>query len=925
MQYPESHRHGQRLSRGPKSIRLPVHVATEPAYRFRRLNDALRGELWRVRAMPQPQQIASDTAAWPGDRSSFAALPDQSKHARFIAPLSNIHQDDLSEAGDLDPALFELFEQITGWLQSGEAVDEERLIASHPEWAREIHTLLPTLRGIARAGQPLKADDTAPLSDPQLAPNSQQIGDFQIIREIGRGGMGIVYEAEQITLGRRVALKILPIAATLDPRATQRFQLEAQVAGWLQHPRIVPVYAVGMIDKAPYFAMQLINGISLATLIADLRLIVDPGDPAGTVPSSARSAHRLALGALTGQFGVERTDADPAQHGPRPDPAAETVIHQSHRTIQNTAYIRTVVRLGIQAAEALGYAHDHGIVHRDIKPANLLLDRRGDLWVADFGMADVQGNADLTLTGDLPGTLRYMSPEQATGQRAIVDRRTDIYSLGATLYELLTLQAVVPGSDKADVIRRITEEEPIPIRRLNMSVSVDLTTIVNKAIAKDPSNRYETAIELAEDLTRFLEGRPIAARPVGPLRRTWRWCRRKPMQASLAASLAVALVGGFAGITWNWREAVRQKQEAMRQEQEAVRQKELLVISQSRAEASEKKALLQAAKADAINDFLIAKLLRQAAPENNPVSKRVTLLEVLDRAAMQVGSSFAGQPEVEAAIRAAIGETYHDLGDYAKSEVHHRAVYELENRRSPPNAEERLEAVSNFGHILVHLNRFDEAEPILNIAAEETARLLGPTHRKSLDARANVASLRQHQGRLNEAELLYRRLVDDYRATIGAKTSEALSAMNNLGTVLEAQNKHAEAERLFRQCLELSREIRGPEHPGTVTALYNLGFALGNLNHFDEAEKLIRQSLELERRIYGFGYPGSRDRINQLALILSKQGRQDESEKLRRRWLDDQQRAGRMHNHANQELGNEPNPAPERRATQSQTKSRPTP
>ena len=170
-------------------------------------------------------------------------------------------------------------------------------------------------------------------------------------------------------------------------------------------------------------------------------------------------------------------------------------------------------------------------------------------------MADVQGDAGLTMTGDLPGTLRYMSPEQATGKRALVDRRTDIYAFGATLYELLTLHTAVRGVDRQEILRRIIEEEPEPIRRFNVAVPVDLATIVTKALSKEPANRYETARRMAEDLGRFLEGRPITARPLGPFARTWRWCKRKPLQATLAASLVL----GVTGIAWNWREAVRQK------------------------------------------------------------------------------------------------------------------------------------------------------------------------------------------------------------------------------------------------------------------------------------------------------------------------------------------------------------------------------
>jgi serine/threonine-protein kinase len=215
-----------------------------------------------------------------------------------------------------------------------------------------------------------------------------------------------------------------------------------------------------------------------------------------------------------------------------------------------------VAHLGVQAAEALEYAHEQGILHRDIKPANLLLDRRGVLWVTDFGLARVSRDAGLTLTGDVLGTLRYMSPEQAMARRALVDRRTDIYSLGATLYELLTLQPSVPGTDRQEILRRIIEDDPVPIRRLSPAVPIDLATVVAKAICKDPTGRYETAQHLADDLRRFLEGRPIAARPTGPLKQAWRWCRRRPLPAGLALGLVAAVAAGFVGVTWGWREAL---------------------------------------------------------------------------------------------------------------------------------------------------------------------------------------------------------------------------------------------------------------------------------------------------------------------------------------------------------------------------------
>jgi serine/threonine protein kinase len=702
-------------------------------------------------------------------------------------------------------------------------------------------------------------------------------------------GRGVVYEALQAPLGRRVALKVLPLAAALDPRAIQRFQLEAQVAGWLQHSRIVPVYAVGVVDDVPYFAMQYIEGGSLGTLIAELRGFAGRGPDTTAGDRSGDSPSGLALGLLTGRFNPSSREVVTDRH------LAPMVADEDRPTLEaapsigDNAYLRTVARLGIQAADALGYAHEQGIIHRDIKPANLLLDRRGDLWVADFGMADVQGDAGLTLTGDLPGTLRYMSPEQASGQRAIVDRRTDIYSLGATLYELLTLQPAVTGPDKAGIIRRISEEEPVPIRRLNRSVPLDLATVVTKALSKDPANRYETAAKLADDLQRFLDSRPIAARPAGLLSRSWRWCRRKPMQAGLAAALVLALVGGFAGITWNWREAVRQKQDAERQ-------KGLLVISQGRAEASEKKALTHAARADAINDFLIEKLLRQAAPENNPAAKKVTLQEVLDRAAAGVGSSFKDQPEVEAAIRLTIGQTYHDLGDYVQSATHYRAALEIHRQKPDETGQGKFKAMNGLGHSLTHLNHLEEAEPLLVDAATETERLLGSTHDLCLTARVYLATLRQRQGRDSDAELLKRRLVDDKRLTRGPKDPSTLSALHNLGNVLAQERKYEEAEQLFRECLSIRREVNGAGHPDTILCSFSLGSMLSELGRVEEAEKLLRESFESSRQVLGAEHPTTLLMMNTLGALLNKAGRLDDAEKLLRLCLEARQRIlGKTH------------------------------
>src|SRR5262249_29310825 len=213
---------------------------------------------------------------------------------------------------------------------------------------------------------------------------------------------------------------------------------------------------------------------------------------------------------------------------------------------RDRAYIHNVANLGLQAAEALDHAHDRGILHRDIKPANLMLDAAGHLWVTDFGLAQVQGDSRLTPTGDILGTLRYMSPEQALAKRVVIDGRTDIYSLGVTLYELLTLRPAIDGRDRAEILRRVAHEDPTPPRRLNPALPRDLETIILKAIEKDPASRYQTAADLAGDLRRFLEDRPIEARRVSLAGVAWRWCKRNRAVAALLLVVQVMLACGLA-------------------------------------------------------------------------------------------------------------------------------------------------------------------------------------------------------------------------------------------------------------------------------------------------------------------------------------------------------------------------------------------
>jgi serine/threonine protein kinase/tetratricopeptide (TPR) repeat protein len=427
-----------------------------------------------------------------------------------------------SAHGDGDGFLADLLDELADRLRSGHAAAVDEMALAHPEHAEPLRRLAPAVRLLAEVDRSEAVDE--PDSDPGPAMGLSALGDFRILGELGRGGMGVVYAAEQVSLGRPVALKVLPLAATLDPRRLQRFQNEARAAGCLHHTNIVPVFAVGVAHGVHFYAMQLIEGQTLAAVIRDLRRQTGHGTAA---PHDADTGAR---------------DAD--------TPAFPTGL-SAEGGVRNREYLLAVTRLAIQAAEALDYAHQLGVVHRDIKPGNLMVDGRGQLWVTDFGLAQFRhGDAGLTLTGDLVGTLRYMSPEQALGQRTVVDHRADIYALGATLYELLTLEPALDGQDRQELLRQIAFEEPRPPRRGNPAIPADLETIVLKAMAKAPAERYASAQELADDLRRFVEDKAIRARRPSGLERARKWARRHRSvmwSATLTLIATVIVLAGSGG------------------------------------------------------------------------------------------------------------------------------------------------------------------------------------------------------------------------------------------------------------------------------------------------------------------------------------------------------------------------------------------
>jgi serine/threonine protein kinase/WD40 repeat protein len=456
----------------------------------------------------------------------------------------------------------EALEEYLAELEAGRRPDRTEFLGRHAALAGALAGFLEGIDLLHGAAQP---EDSLP------APAGVPLGDFRLLREIGRGGMGVVYEAIQLSLGRRVALKVLPLAATLDPRQLQRFKNEAQAAACLHHRHIVPVHGVGTARGVHYYAMQLIEGSTLAELIQEQRRLAGLDS---ALPRGSRS-------------GVRSLESEPTRLL-TPDPLGRDVVDY-----------RALARLGIQAAEALEHAHQMGVVHRDIKPANLMVDTAGELWVTDFGLAQVQAQHGLTMTGDLVGTLRYMSPEQALGCRGMVDHRSDVYSLGVTLYELLILRPALPATDRQELLQQIASDQssPTPPRRLRPSMPVDLETILLKAMAKNPDERYQTAQELADDLRSFCEDRPIRARRPSLLQRTGRWARwHRPLVVSLALSATVLLVGASLATLYyaaRQRDLAREQQTLLKEQIQLARERTQTLQQQKKLTQEQAETLYQ--------------------------------------------------------------------------------------------------------------------------------------------------------------------------------------------------------------------------------------------------------------------------------------------------------------------------------------------
>ena len=490
-----------------------------------------------------------------------------------------------------------IIESFLEQFRKGERPALKDLIARYPDLADELQEIIPALVNLEQLGGGTASFSGKPSAATRLneADHPERLGDYRIIRRIGHGGMGVVYEAEHESLKSRVALKVMHPRFRTDEKYVRRFHVEARSAAALHHTNIVSVFDYGEQDGVFYYAMQFIRGQPLDVVLQDLiRLRKEPADPARPTasarnapasPSDGFELRTVAQSLLTGGFLAEpssdpsnqetgqfepgqtqkQSDASPsakAKPSPEvPDPAPPAFGSSSLGGSIEGRYYREVARICAQVADALAYAHRAGVLHRDIKPSNLILDALGNVWITDFGLAKFEEGEDASESKDLVGTMRYMAPERFEG---VSNRGGDLYALGATLYELVTLKPAFDGTDQLRLIHRIVNDPPVSPRLIDPRVPRDLETIVMKTLAKNPKDRFGRAQDLTEELRKFVDGVPIRSRRISPLERSWRWCARNPAVAILSTAVILMLVFsaiGSALSTVHFRRAAEENRE----------------------------------------------------------------------------------------------------------------------------------------------------------------------------------------------------------------------------------------------------------------------------------------------------------------------------------------------------------------------------
>lgn len=650
-----------------------------------------------------------------------------------------------------------------------------------------------------------------------------RIGDYELVQEIGEGGGGVVYLAEQTApIRRQVALKIIKLG--MDTRALiARFEAERQALAMMDHPNIARVVDAGATPAGrPYFVMELVRGIRITTYCDQARLPLE---------------ERLAL--------------------------------------------------FIQTCHAVQHAHQKGIIHRDIKPSNVMVtlhDGAPIVKVIDFGIAKAMAGrlADetmLTALDQFVGTPAYVSPEQTESRGGEVDTRSDIYSLGVLLYELLTGRtpldtAELMGAGYDGMRQRIRDEDlPTPSQRLRRldteSITItaerrrvqpsrlvqllhgDLDWIVMRCLEKDRSHRYAAVSDVVGDLQRYLNDEPIIDRSRRLLYVFAKFARRHRVLFATGTVILLVLLAATAMNAWLAVRAIR----------------------------AEKQAHIEAASRQQVIDFLQQDLLAQASPSEEP-DRDLKLRTVLDRAAAKIKGRLPGQPLVEADVRETLARTYDSLGEYATAREHVEIVLDIRRRELGAEHAKTLSAMSYLGSLLLADGSYAQGEKLLLQALDAQRRTLGPEDAHTLDTMTNLAGIYHQQGRFDAASQLLEQVLPIRRSQLGDDDPEVLSVMNNLALAYRNQGNFAKAAALHEQEYEMSRRVLGIEHPDTLTSMNNLAIAYSELGRHTDAQKLHDEAIGVSERVSGPTHPETLILLHNRAATYLDLGKLEQAEAL---------------------------------------------
>ncbi|MFO0908012.1 MAG: serine/threonine-protein kinase [Isosphaeraceae bacterium] len=765
-------------------------------------------------------------------------------------------------SGDVDSILEqqpELASRIEAALDKGRTLPESTLPPTVPATGEKpAPTLDYTVGAVAGGGdlptanlafelgdEPTRTHDPAEPGTPSPErgrPRVRYFGDYELIRELGRGGMGVVHLARQVSLDRLVALKMLISGAVASEPEIRRFQNEAEAVAQLDHPGIIPILEVGEHEGQRYFSMKLIKGPSLAALVHQFK-----NDP--------RKAARII---------AEAADA----------------VHHAHQR----GILHRDIKPGNILIDEQGNPHvgDFGLARR------------------------LDSDSQLTRSDAVIGTPGYLSPEQASRRRSVTTTSTDVYGLGATLYALLTGHAPFRGETFNDTLHLVREAEPDPPSRENNGIDRNLEAICLKCLAKEPNRRYASAADLAADLRHWLNDEPIAARPVGPATRVVLWCRRRPVVAGLIGALAASILLGVAGITWNWLEVRRQRDLLDQANQKVTRERDIasaingFVLDDLLAQASptlnerQKKLTVEEAldrAAEAVGDrFKNAPAIEAAVRltigntylQLGAPAKASTQLEA-GRAAAAASVGPEDPLTLELMVSLAVAER--ELGKPVEAEQRITPATSLLTRTLGPKHPKTLRAEAVRASILRDLNRTDEARSLFNQTLTLQQEALGSNNSDTVDTLHNLAALLDSLGEMDEAEKRYREVVNARTSTLRADHPLLLVARANLGAVLLRESKLNEASAELTTILPVCRRVLGDRHTTTLNVLANLGALELRSKHPAEAEAFLDEAYKAQAAELGKANPATLTTLSNLAMIPALRGRPADSEPLLRELL----------------------------------------